>query len=53
MTKISDIYVRITGYFLQEINIHWGRINIQHYILDYSDSIQQQLYQNFQHLCWN
>ena len=33
--KISDIYVIITGYLLQEIILHWWRINSQQYMLDH------------------
>ena len=48
--RISDIYVRINGYLLQEINIHWHGIKIQRSMLDNPDYIQQQIYQNFRHL---
>ena len=34
MMEISDTYVRITGYLIQEINIHWCRIYSPHYMLD-------------------
>ena len=49
--KIANIYVKITGYMFQEINIHRRRIDIQYYMLAHPNSIQQQLHQNFQHLC--
>ena len=31
--KISDIYVSITGYITQDINIDWCRENSQNYML--------------------
>ena len=35
MMKISNIYIRITGYLFQEINIHQWRINIKYSMLDH------------------
>ena len=40
--KISDIYVSIDGYLLDDVNIDWFRENSQHYMLAHPDYIQQQ-----------
>ena len=37
MIKIADIYVSISGYLLQQINIHQCKKNIQHSMLDHLD----------------
>ena len=34
---MSDTYVRITGYIIQQININWCRKSIQHFMLADSD----------------
>ena len=33
MMKVADIYVRITAYLFQGIDIHWWRIDSQHCML--------------------
>ena len=33
MMEVSDIYVRITGYLFQDINMHWWKEHIQHSML--------------------
>ena len=44
MMRISSIYVSITGYLLQENNIHYCSKIVHHSMLDDYDYIKQQLY---------
>ena len=56
MMNISNIYVRITGYILQVINIPLRRKNNQHFMLAHNFSKTFQLTvtkkKYFQRLCW-